>query len=147
MRGGAPVQGAGSRHVSPLLWGLFALSLLFLGAVQIYVGRIERVAFSESEAFAQLPLILSEGPETPVSSHDLELRWEPVSGAEIYHLRILTDRNSPVLDPVEVWTTSWRPSSEALPGIVEGRYRWSVEALDSSGKVLARSGPGTFDVY
>jgi hypothetical protein len=34
-----------------------------------------------------------------------------------------------------------------LPGLVEGRYRWSVDALDSSGNVLARSGPGTFEVF
>ena len=121
VRGSTQIQDAGPRHVLPLLWGLFALSLLFLGAVQIYVGRIERVAISESEAFAELPLIVSEGPETPVPRHSLELRWAPISDAEVYHLRILTDRDSPVLDPVEVWTTSWRPSSEALPGIVEGR--------------------------
>jgi len=146
-RGRTPVAETSPWHVAPLLWGLFALSLLFLGAVRMYVSRIERVSFAESEVFAGLPLIVAEGPEAPVSRHSLELRWEPVTGAELYHLRILTDRNSPVLDPVEVWTTSWTPSPEALPGIVEGRYRWSVEAIDSSGRVMARSGPGTFEVF
>jgi hypothetical protein len=146
-RKSTPVQDTSPRHVAPLLWGLLVLSLLFLGGVQLYVGRIERAILPASDAFAELPLIMSEGPASPVSRHALELRWAAVSGATTYHLRILTDRNSPVLDPVEVWTTSWTPSLEMLPGLVEGRYRWSVDALDSSGNVLARSGPGTFEVF
>src|SRR5690606_762879 len=44
-RGRTPVAETSPWHVAPLLWGLFALSLLFLGAVRMYVSRIERVSF------------------------------------------------------------------------------------------------------
>lgn len=134
------------RRVARLLWTLLGLSLLFLGAVQIYVGRVERATYAASDSLAELPFIPSEGPDLPVPANSLELRWAPVSEATRYHLRIRTDRNAPVLDPVEVWTTTWRPTYEMLPGFVEGGYRWSVEALDSSDKVVARSAWGTFEV-
>ena len=144
-RRSTPVQDMSPRHVAPLLWGLLILSILFLGGVQIYVKRIDRAALPGT--FAELPLILSEGPASPVSRRSLELRWGAVAGATAYHLRILTDRNDPVLDPVEVWSTAWQPSDEALPGLVPGRYRWSVDALDSAGSVLGRSAPGTFEIF
>jgi hypothetical protein len=140
------VRNTSPRRVALLLWGLLALSLLFLGAVQNYVGRVERATYAASDAFAEAPSIPSEGPDLPVPANSLELRWAPVSDATRYHLRILTDRNAPVLDPVEVWTTTWRPAYEMLPGFVQGRYRWSVEALDASSRVVARSAWGTFEV-
>ncbi|MCA9730004.1 MAG: hypothetical protein KC729_20130, partial [Candidatus Eisenbacteria bacterium] len=105
-RGSTPVQDSSPRHVAPLLWGLLILSIAFLGLVQIYVKRVERAAMPSADMFSELPIVLAEGPLSPVSRSVLELRWEPVDGAAFYHLRVLTDRNDPVLDPVEVWSTT-----------------------------------------
>jgi hypothetical protein len=127
--------------VAPTLWILLGVSLAFLIGVQIYVKRVEATVVTTAEEFPALPLMSAFGPLEAVSASDLELRWDEVPGALRYALRILTDRNAPVVDPAEVWSTTWRPTEQLLPGLRRGGYRWTVEALDSSGTVLARSAP------
>lgn len=126
-------------HVAPVLWTLLGLSVLFLVGVQIYVHRVEQSVQATAQDVPGLPLMSAFGPLDAVPRNDLELRWDSVSGAVTYELHILTDRGAPVLDPAEVWSTTWRPTDQLMPALTRGTYRWSVEALDSSGNVLARS--------
>lgn len=126
-------------RVAPILWILLGISAIFLVGVQIYVHRVHTAAEVTAADVPELPLMSAFGPLDAVQQTDLELHWDSVQGAVQYDLRILTDRGAPVVDPVRVWSTVWRPVDELLPGLNRGTYRWTVEALDSSGTVLARS--------
>ncbi len=134
------------RHVSGVLWILFGLSLAFLVGVQIYVGKVERATSAQASALADQSVLTTQGPIIPVTVRELWLSWEAATGATHYELRIHSVRGNPVVDPVIVYETQWRPSDAVVPGLVPGGYRWTVEALDSSGQKLAESATGTFKI-
>lgn len=133
-------------HVSRLLWILLAASAAFLVAVQFYVRSREGAALPASEAIADLSVLGAGSPSAPVFAESLVLEWDAVPGATQFHLRIHQADGTPVVDPVLVWNHSWTPSTQILPGLEEGMYVWSVEALDSAGSVLAKSQPQNFRI-
>jgi hypothetical protein len=142
-RGELPVLG---RRRAPLgisltLWTLLGLSLLFLLAVRVYVSRIEPAASPTPEQVAEVPILATQPMAQVADGRSLRLDWDPVAGATTYRIWLHTIDGNPVVAPASVWGTEWRAPAAARPPREAGRYVWTVEALDSSGKILARSRP------
>ena len=133
-------------HVNRVLWILFGLSIAFLIGVQVYVGRVENAARAGSTELADLSLLTTESPIVSVVPRELWLSWGAAIGTTHYNLRIHSTRGAPVVDPVIVYETQWRPSDAIVPGLTPGKYRWTVEAMDSSGQKLAESATATFEI-
>jgi len=133
-------------HVNRVLWILFGLSIAFLIGVQIYVGRVENAAKAEATELTDLSLLETESPIVSVVPRELWLSWDSATGTTHYNLRIHSMRGIPVVDPVIVYETQWRPSDAVIPGLTPGKYRWTVEAMDSSGEKLAESATASFEI-
>lgn len=133
-------------QINRMLWILLGLATVFLVAVQIYVRTSGNSLPLSTESVAEVPILDAMSPVLPIRAVDLSLRWDTVQGAVQYHLRIHTVQGTPVVDPMLVWGEQWRPSSELLPGLMPGSYRWSVEAVDGVGRILGRSLPMEFEI-
>jgi hypothetical protein len=118
-------------------------SLVFFAVARIYV-RHENARFSGPPA--TVPFLQTTGPIDPVRAGALDLTWDEVPGATSYRLSISSITGQIVVDALPVAGTEWIPPENALPALVRGEYRWSVEALDEKGTVLANSAEGAFRV-
>jgi hypothetical protein len=124
-----------------------AASIGFLGGVTVWLHpRVPVPASAASAASGQAPLLSTHPTLGPVPAGQLKLQWDEVSGTDGYRLRIHDHTGSPVVDPLPAYGTTWRPPDDLLPGLVDGTYTWTVEAVDRSGDVLARSLPAQFDI-
>jgi hypothetical protein len=118
-------------------------SLVFFAIVRIYV-RHESARLSGP--VETVPFLQTAGPTDPVRAGALDLTWGEVPGATSYRLSVSSITGQIVVDALPVDGTEWIPPDDALPALVRGEYRWSVEALDETGTVLAKSAEGTFRV-
>lgn len=133
-------------HINRFLWLLLGLATVFLVGVQIYLrtnGPVDSPSEAQVGEVATLSVI---SPVMPVRGTDLRLSWDRTPGAVNYLVRIHTVPGVPVVDPMVVWGENWRPSDELLPGLQAGSYRWTVEAVDGAGRVLAQSLPTEFEI-
>jgi hypothetical protein len=125
------------------LWVLFAGSLVFFALVRVYVrGENAKLAVP----LPTVPYLQTSGPSTPVRAGAIDLTWTEVPGATIYRLSVSSVTGQIVVDALPVDGQEWIPPDDALPALVRGEYRWSVEALDGRGEVLAKSADGAFRV-
>jgi len=124
-------------------WLAIAASLGFYSAVQYALHlRVE----APPTVVSEVGLIPTQGPSTPLPAGQLWLKWQSVDGAERYDLRIHDLHGSPVVDPMPAYGTTWNPPDDLLPGLIDGSYRWTIEAVDGAGQVLARSLPAEFKI-
>lgn len=135
----------GRSRRSYVLFGLLGLSVLFFASVQVYVSRLEAQR-ADASLVADLTGMTVTSPSRPVYPRELRLSWEPVDGAVAYRLRVRTANGAPVVDPLETFGTAWYAPNQVIPGLVPGPYVWTVEAIDSAGIGLARSGEHTFEI-
>ena len=119
---------------------------MFLISVQFWVQRSGTASRVSPESVAEVAVLDAISPVLAVPPAELILSWHRVPGALQYRLRIHTLQGTPVVDPMLVWGEQWRPSSELLPGLMPGPYRWSVEAVDGAEQVLARSMPMDLEI-
>lgn len=123
------------------LWVLFAGSLVFFALVRVYVrGEDAKLALP----LPMVPYLQTSGPAAPVRAGAIDLTWNEVPGATTYRLNVYSVTGLIVVDSLPVDGTEWIPPDDALPALVRGEYRWSVEALDDRGRLLAKSAEGTF---
>ncbi len=125
------------------LWVLLMGSLVFFAVARVYVRHENAKLAGPLET---VPLLQTTGPTDPVRAGALDLVWGEVPGATIYRLSVSSITGQIVVEALPVDGTEWIPPDEALPGLVRGEYRWSVEAMDETGTVLAKSAERTFRV-
>ncbi|MEZ4649915.1 MAG: hypothetical protein R3E97_14220 [Candidatus Eisenbacteria bacterium] len=133
-------------HINRVLWVLLGVATVFLVGVQLYLrtsGQVDQPTHSQVAEMATLSVI---SPVMPVRAPELRLSWDRTAGAVNYLVRIHALNGTPVVDPMIVWGENWRPSEELLPGLQSGPYRWTVEAVDGAGRVLARSLVTEFEI-
>jgi hypothetical protein len=118
-------------------------SLVFFAVARVYVRHENAKLAGPLET---VPLLQTTGPTDPVRAGALDLVWGEVPGATIYRLSVSSITGQIVVEALPVDGTEWIPPDEALPGLVRGEYRWSVEAMDETGTVLAKSAERTFRV-
>ena len=133
-------------QVNRMLWILLALATVFLVSVRIYAQKYWNPAAVSAGSIAEIPILDATAPSIPVLPGELTLRWDAVPAAVQYNLRIHTLEGTPVVDPMIVWGEQWRPSDQLLPGLTPGPYRWSVEAVDGPGRIIARSLPMDLEI-
>ena len=141
----APAVHASPRHgrIAWWLWVLLLGSLIFFAVARVYVRRENAKLAGPLET---VPLLPTTGPSDPVRAGALDLSWDEVPGATSYRLSVSSIAGQIVVDALPVDGTEWLPPDDALPAFVGGEYRWSVEALDEAGAVLAKSAEGAFQV-
>jgi hypothetical protein len=122
---------------------MLAGSLVFFAIARVYVHQENAKLTGPEDA---VPLLLTSGPSSPVRAGALDLTWDEVPGAAIYRLSISSITGQIVVDALPVEGTEWIPPDDALPALVSGEYRWSVEALNGKGTVLAKSAAGAFQI-
>ena len=125
------------------LWVLLTGSLVFFVVARIYVRHENARLSGPLEA---VPFLQTTGPSDPVRAGALDLIWGEVPGATSYRLSVSSITGQIVVDALPVDGTEWIPPDDALPALVRGEYRWSVEALDEMGTVLAKSAERAFRV-
>lgn len=125
------------------LWVLLIGSLVFFAVARVYV-RHENAKLSGP--LETVPFLQTTGPTDPVRAGALDLTWGEVPGATSYRLSVSSIAGQIVVDALPVDGTEWIPPDDALPALVRGEYRWSVEALDETGVVLAKSAERAFRV-
>jgi hypothetical protein len=141
----APVAHASPRpgRIAWWLWVLLMGSLVFFAVARVYVRHQNARLSGPLEA---VPFLQTTGPSDPVRAGALDLIWGEVPGATSYRLSVSSTAGQIVVDALPVDGTEWIPPDDALPALVGGEYRWSVEALDEMGTVLAKSAESTFRV-
>jgi hypothetical protein len=125
------------------LWVLLAGSLVFFAVTRMFVRHENARLYGAPDA---VPFLQISGPTDPVRAGALDLTWGDVPGATGYRLSIAAITGEIVVDALPVDGTEWIPPDDALPALVRGEYRWTVEALDEKGTVLAKSAEGGFRV-
>ncbi len=141
----APAAHASSQpgRIAWWLWVLLMGSLVFFAVARVYV-RHENARLSKP--LGMVPFLQTTGPIDPVRAGALDLTWGEVPGAMSYRLSVTSITGQIVVDALPVDGTEWIPPDDALPALVRGEYRWSVEALDEKGTVLAKSAERAFRV-
>jgi hypothetical protein len=97
------------------------------------IGRID-----PAQTYRSLEIV-NLTPKGIVQTVPRKLSWHPVAGASSYEVGIRT------VDESDVWTASSIEPSLRIPANVGSRldanrtYLWQVTALDTSGRMLARS--------
>lgn len=122
-----------------------AASMLFLVGMSFYLARPVAPPLPAPQAGevrgSRIELV---APLGDVAAVPAELRWEPVTGAAAYRVRLLA------VDDTALWETRVDRPAAPLPAEAGSRlqravtYRWTVEALAADGRRLALSEPGTF---
>ena len=125
------------------LWLALVASLGFFLAVTYYLHARGGAGPS---AQAEVALLPTQMPAGAIPAGQLWLRWTEVEDATAYELHITDMHGRPVIDPLTAYGTTWNPPDDLLPGLVDGPYTWTVEAVDADGEVLARSLPANFTV-
>lgn len=125
------------------LWLALAASIGFYVAVQYYLHSRGHAAV---EVSSSVELIPTASPQSAIPAGQLWLRWTEVEGAESYQLHIQDAHGGPVADPLTVYGSVWNPPDDLLPGLVDGSYVWTIEAMDENGESIARSAPNGFTI-
>jgi hypothetical protein len=118
-------------------------SLILFALVRVYVRH---EGAKTSGPISSIPLLPTASPTGPVRSGLLDLSWDEVPKAVGYQITVASITGQIVVDALPVDGTQWNPPDDALPALSSGEYRWSVEAIDDKGRVLARSSEATFRV-
>jgi len=134
----------------PASWGLAAAAVVVLGlALGLIALRRDAPALPEPGSSAPVfrsSAIQQTEPGGTVAEVPPSLRWSPVEHATEYRVRLTA------VDDVVLWETHVSGPEAVLPDELRGRlhravlYRWSVDALEKNGAILARSGPIEFMV-
>lgn len=143
-----PVRRNGRRFagVTGTQWAVLGISIAFLAGVRIYATQRESLDLRAFRGGSDVASLWTQSPRGAIRAEDLALSWEQDPAAASYRLGILTVTGSVVVDGIETVDTFWAPPPEALPALPSGEYRWTVEALDPAGQVVARSGEATFNI-
>jgi hypothetical protein len=134
---------AASGAIAWWLWVLLVGSLVFFAMVRVHV-RHEQAKFSRP--MEAVPFLQTTSPAGAVRAGAVDLGWSEVPMAAAYRISVTTVTGRIVVDALPVQGTEWTPPDDALPALISGEYRWSVEALDEKGRVLARSAEAAFRV-
>lgn len=129
--------------LAPALWLALAASLGFYVAVQYYLHTRRTAAVEVSSSIEMIP---TASPQGAIPAGQLWLRWTEVPGAESYQLHIQDAHGRPVADPLTVYGSVWNPPDDLLPGLVDGPYVWTIEAMNADGDSIARSAPNGFTI-
>ena len=105
-----------------IYWRVIAID--YPRAVNGFPSPIQKFAYSRSQVNQTSPAAGASGIEIPT------LSWDPLPGAESYLVKIANTGGS-VVDQTSTYSTSYTPLAQ-LP--TSGNpYRWTVQAVDSSG--------------
>jgi hypothetical protein len=130
-------------QISWPLWLLLIASFAVMVGTRAYVRHVERDLVSPPR---RAPAVEMISPDRAVRAGDLHLSWQSVEGASAYRLHVTSITGGIIVDGLCITETDWFAPEDALPALVPGEYRWSVDALDESGEPFRRSAQESFRI-
>ena len=123
-----------------------ALLLLVTAGVVLRPGAGVGTVPSEDGAVWRSGKLTALSPSGDLPLAPSELRWEPVSGATVYHVRLLE------VDGTELWSADAAAPAVGFPAplaakLIAGRaFQWDVIARNALGRPVAASDLQTFHI-